>query len=488
MAALGLESLEEQESFHFFQSQSAAALSGFFDASFWQCQLLQASHSLPAVRHAVIAIGAMHRKFVVGRLPVVPDDTSDKNLRFSLQQSNRAIQQIIQSSTRRSIDDKISVMTCCVLFYCLACMQGHQGVAIEHLRSGLKILREIDEEMAIGYVDSGNHPISLHTLRIIFVNMDIQVRGIMSDEALSKWEPQPKRDFTVSRSVFTNFDQARYYLEATFADVLGFVHEVDHRAPWPEDGLRSVESEYHRLSNQFEAGSLLLEGFLSDPGVCTSNEDKDTVTALWLMHHQIKIVLKAFKRFCLEKDVREIRWDLEELDLSLLLDLVTRLLKAQPDLTLPPGMVPEDYYPYPADRTKTSGVTVPQAALPFFTAGTGIVTALWLVTSRSRDPVLRRRAIALLLDYPRREGVWDSVLAGRIAWEAVILEERTPPCEAAVGNDTFAKYPGQQYVNEQHTIRDIAIEYTGLRVAKVEFRSVTQFEKNEPGVYKHIAW
>ena len=151
-SALHLESLEEQEAFHFFRYRASIELSGFFDSGFWQYEIFQACKTLPPVRHAILALSAMHRKFIEGRLPVVPDDSSDKHLRFALQQANLAIQDLIQPHSqqeprRLSIADKMSMMTCAVLFNCLACIQGHQAVAIDHLRSGLKILKEVDEEL-----------------------------------------------------------------------------------------------------------------------------------------------------------------------------------------------------------------------------------------------------------------------------------------------------------------------------------------------------
>ncbi|KAF2677407.1 hypothetical protein K458DRAFT_319508, partial [Lentithecium fluviatile CBS 122367] len=63
---LDLNSTEEQEAFHFYKYHTASELSGFFDSSFWQFEVLQASHTLPAIRHAIIAMAALHRKFIVG--------------------------------------------------------------------------------------------------------------------------------------------------------------------------------------------------------------------------------------------------------------------------------------------------------------------------------------------------------------------------------------------------------------------------------------
>ena len=59
----------------------------------------------------------------------------------------------------------------------------------------------------------------------------------------------------------------------------------------------------------------------------------------------------------------------------------------------------------------------------FFTLDVGIVESLYDVAHRCRDPLIRRRAIRLLYAYPRQEGMWDGVLAARVAERIVEIEE-----------------------------------------------------------------
>ena len=58
-----------------------------------------------------------------------------------------------------------------------------------------------------------------------------------------------------------------------------------------------------------------------------------------------------------------------------------------------------------------------------FTFNLGVVMPLWLVGCKCRLPDVRREAIRLLRAYPRREGVWDSLLAAGMI-EFVIRIER----------------------------------------------------------------
>lgn len=58
-----------------------------------------------------------------------------------------------------------------------------------------------------------------------------------------------------------------------------------------------------------------------------------------------------------------------------------------------------------------------------FSTDLGIVPPLYVVATKSRDRVLRRQAIQLLRSSARREGMWDSELAARIAMWVVDIEE-----------------------------------------------------------------
>jgi hypothetical protein len=66
---------------------------------------------------------------------------------------------------------------------------------------------------------------------------------------------------------------------------------------------------------------------------------------------------------------------------------------------------------------------------PSFSADLGIVPSLFVVATKCRDPVIRRRAIQLLKSSSRREGMWDSELAARIGIWIASIEEREDPAE-----------------------------------------------------------
>ena len=64
-----------------------------------------------------------------------------------------------------------------------------------------------------------------------------------------------------------------------------------------------------------------------------------------------------------------------------------------------------------------------QKAGPDFTLDMHTVGPLYAVAHRCRHPIIRRKALSLLYAVPRQEGVWDSVLAARVAERLIGIEE-----------------------------------------------------------------
>lgn len=61
---------------------------------------------------------------------------------------------------------------------------------------------------------------------------------------------------------------------------------------------------------------------------------------------------------------------------------------------------------------------------PQFHMHTGVVPVLYGIIHKCRDPAIRRRAIAIMTDSQRLEGVWDSQAVLRVALRAMAVEEQ----------------------------------------------------------------
>ncbi|KAF2798792.1 hypothetical protein K505DRAFT_295786 [Melanomma pulvis-pyrius CBS 109.77] len=477
-----LESAEEAESLHFFQKYAVLDLCGFFNSSFWKCDILRAAQMQPAIRYGITALGAMHRRYISGDSSNLPDDTSDKRLRFALQQSNRAIQEIMKESAKRSKADLIAVMTCCILFNSLACLQGHQQDALNHLRSGIKLLKEMDDDKENSSDVPDTRPISLDSIRTILITMDTQARSIMSEPDILGWEPQPKRsDYIANRiastTTFSSSVDAQLYIEATFNDLLTFLQDIIVR---PLHEMGDVEGTSRRLQHQSIAGKKMLDELLFRSAPRIDIESDQTFIALRLIQALINILSASLEKTSLKPDgiseklpsqyINEKDLVDEERNSATIMALATKLMQ-HPDLVGKP-------------QSETQSTR-----RPVFTSNFGVIIALWLVATRAPDYDVRRKAITMMLSHPRREGLWDGPLAGKIALEAMKMEEEgTREGLGLLPTDSQFAITHASQVPVLLWMRNIGITYTGVRKATVEYRNVGNIVRNERGCVKYLAW
>ncbi|KAF4636203.1 hypothetical protein G7Y89_g1895 [Cudoniella acicularis] len=131
---------DERQVLFFFANFSAPGLSGHFSSDFWQRRILQVSLAEPCIRHAVIAIGALHQHFNASQL--VPTSQHHSSLQFALRQHTKAISHLQQILVTQADRPELALMAC-ILFVCFDSLFGNYQSALIHLRSGLNILQDI---------------------------------------------------------------------------------------------------------------------------------------------------------------------------------------------------------------------------------------------------------------------------------------------------------------------------------------------------------
>jgi hypothetical protein len=413
----------------------------------------------------------MHRRYITGKS--VAGDGDDWEMRFALQQSNRAIQEILayagrvakRSSGKRKAD-KITIMTSCVLFNCMACLQGHQNEALQHLRSGMKLLREIDEEDAReANLVEGNqemHPVSLKSLRSIFIGLDLQARSVMSRASIETWEPVPRRKSPVHLDTsrepdgFCTLTDVQLHLESTLNEFLAFVQNLNHFQK-PED-QSIVESTFQGLKAQAEEGSKMLEEVLSRSPTHTNAPNHQTSIALRLLRGCVDLAIAAFevKRFGMNKAPTPEFDQAAIAEFSSMMDMMSELVASH-------------------DPNGSS------SKRPVFSFTFGILATLWWVAQAAPSPTLRRKAIMMMMDHPRREGLWDGPVAGRVAWEAVKLEMESV-------KEELGELKDGEDVPDYLRIKNIDIEYIGTTGAKIIYKNARDTAAGEGGWVRYMTW
>jgi hypothetical protein len=126
--------------------------------------------------------------------------------------------------------------------------------------------------------------------------------------------------------------------------------------------------------------------------------------------------------------------------------------------------------------------------LPVFTTSMGPLSALWIIATRAPSVCteIRKRAVRVMLSYPRREGFWDGMVAGQVAQEVLKLEQ-----ESAREELGGAGMEGRDLiVPDDLRIVVVALKYDEVdnRRASVEHRSKRDMALDRRGRMQYLTW
>jgi hypothetical protein len=136
---------DEARYFDFFTERTAHELSGFFDSTFWSRLVLQESRNVPAIRHAVIALGALNKSLESAPGPdlkVNVIQSIDKmHHEHAVSQHLKAIQALNYYISSSDSPQLRNALIACLLFVCFETFQGSYASSVQQTYGGLKILR-----------------------------------------------------------------------------------------------------------------------------------------------------------------------------------------------------------------------------------------------------------------------------------------------------------------------------------------------------------
>ena len=381
--------------------------------------------------------------------------------------------------------------TACIIFTCFASLEGHTPAALRHFKSGLALLKEVEiHGSGQGETEKSSvHPVSVQSLRATLLDLNILARGISDYEDSDLGDPKQSGSVIIPPRAFISLNQACTYIEATTDKLLGFLQTTGMNDQDPGERV-AIEQEYKRLVFQYESGRKLLDDFLARQTVPLTKQEHITLKLLKLRNCQVQLYTKAAT---LAPRDAETLWDVFESLFEEMLQLTEELLETTSEIISRSPAPEYNIYKGSTLNQWASGGGPPGSgcltARPVFSSTFGLATALWTVASRSRDPFMRRKAVALLMSYPRIEGFVDSGLMGRIAWEAMMMEESAYVAEHGLSNaDCPFTITAAADIMDDFRIRDSTLTYTGLRTADVEFQSMRQWRRGEPGIVKTFRW
>ncbi|KAJ4990640.1 C6 zinc finger protein [Stagonosporopsis vannaccii] len=406
---LRLESDEERISLQFYVKHAGPALAKSSNSAFWQRQVLQAAHQYASVQHCIIALGAMYRRFFEATPSHIDKNLAGQRYQFALNQSNKAIQQLIQDQAKISkigAADKLTAMTCCVLFGSMANLERQHNASLSHLRSGIRMLRETKLQ---SYNERDSHPVNINSLRSIFTGLDIQARSSMNWLDVQSWEPViPSMRASEPVDIDTNspwaLSELHCRIETLLNDTLAFNRGCVIR---PFTDRDTIQLEHNALATRFQHIIRTLDTLRALNPRIDAPQSNSSKTMLLLAQTQ----------HWLRSSIAPLR---QHFDVSS--PLATLPFDAAQHFT--------DMMPHIEDL-----LSLTPPSVPVYSAAPGPLSALWLIgTSAPTECVaLRRKALELMLKHPRREGLFEGRLMGKVGMVAWGLEQGAARREIGMG-------------------------------------------------------
>ncbi|TVY83718.1 hypothetical protein LSUE1_G002567 [Lachnellula suecica] len=366
----------EQRLLYFFRTFTAPKLSGHFSPDFWERRVVQAANVEPAIRHAAIAIAAVHQDFVGWYQNKVYDPSLQA---FAFRQYTKAISHLYQLMSTQTQQLDIT-LTSCILFISFDCLLGNHESAIIHLKSGLKILEDIKTKKVPAAHEWERE------FSPLLLSLGIQAASFANPkqriDRLALWIALKNAGLPSQPTRFHSLDEARHALDTLTAEITvdrtaTTDRIMDRQCPNPRgnDGLRH-KAAMQAWTETFEI--YLLESIPEDRTIITKH---DLGASLLKLHSLVfSIVIDTpepnYKKF-------------EEV-----LAHCEFLISAKTDS------------PFANENLN-------------FTACMGLIAPLFFTVLRAPNQSIQHRAIELLSRAPGREGMWDADDALRIAGETI---------------------------------------------------------------------
>lgn len=398
----------QAEAMCFFKDISIKHLNGYRPCEPWRNTLMFFAQTVPAVRHAAIALALIHRDYLdrhsihsngrVYQPPALKDRLPDN---APLLHYNRAIQLLLNPESGDSAEVTAITLLVCYLFTCFDHLAGDHVQAVKHLHGGVALSRNI-ENAKLNNCTSDNAQSSGIQAIIDQVTKQICRLDMQAVMFLVDWTPAHIQETFIPPfdSTFLSLDQAADHLQILVAQVMRLRNTEQQMSPTgtmpplPSSPKEIVLEQLETWSSRFE--TLLQQGRSFE-----SDLETDSLVSLLRLHYTIAwTLLSAYG------PGREMEYD--------------KFLPQFQQCVALAGEVAAAHEQY-------SG-----SSKPAFTLEIGLLPVLYIIGAKCRHPGVRRDVLRLLRLQRIQEATWDSISTARVVERVIEIEEGTSEEEQVV--------------------------------------------------------
>jgi hypothetical protein len=327
----------------------------------------------------------------------------------AIHQYNKTIQALYQrldsgENGRRCTQDV--VLLACLLFTIFECLQNSTANALKHISGGMKLLMEWEAD---GRSGSSQAYLDREVLEPIFLMLDSQAVQMGAIGFPEFREAPTIHESPRQHVMFLNIDDAHLSLSRIFNRFCRWGRLNDFNASTndrPYEEILLVES--HSLDDQLHQWDLAF-GSLNEP-----SSSQSTFLLLKFEREVFGIFFDKNKKL---DGNSQTGWD----------EFNPQFLQAI--------KYAEAYMKTPAGSFPASAGVVSEHQRASFIVAMDLVMPLFLIGSKCRNGSIRRRALALLKQCDRREGIWDSQTCVEICKKIIELEEEATLSDGTIPED-----------------------------------------------------
>jgi hypothetical protein len=364
---------------------------------------------MPAIRHAIIAIGALDKTLdIIQDKNVVPSPNlqqkafeSATHHRFALQQYGKSIKQMRSNFSTRNQDYRTALILC-LLTICFEALNGDMQSALEQIRNGLKLIKEWRKSPTA----SGSEPRSSLKMQSPGTKELVRAFNFLDNNSIMIMNAIPVMGVDTANSVedvpqyFLSFEDARDQFEVLASRMLHWIASVYVWGAEEKDEAKRrikpappkvLKEQREKFLEKFRNWRFAFQPLWLDSQSTVNNKNFMTALALELRFKAINTCLFG------DHFLGDTVYDALTSHFREIVDLAKIFVKQE--------------------KLQSDS----QRAM--FTFDDPFISSVYIVILKCREPSLRREAIALLQSHPRRDGVMDSTLMAKIGTMQMNIEE-----------------------------------------------------------------
>lgn len=448
-------SWDEVDLFHYFRTEVADEIAGAFDENFWKVHLLRAVQTQPVLWYATNAVAAIHRRHRSRGLTA-----SDARLQVhALQRYNASVQHIMRLTKQPNLKraDKEDIILATFLFMVLAWLRGDIPECFLHYTNGGNLLGQwkLYDQLILFRKTDRDKLLPIDSIFSMYWRADSMMMN-MRAASFPNQDPFPGLKLPLRNEPFVSITDAYFEMEVIWnitTDTIFVSKDVDV-------GLRQRigASQKNRLGKWGEKFQQLMSSKQH-----RSESEAAAITAL-----EIRV---AILNIAVNLDITEFEtcWDLFDDDFGKAL-LLAEDLTAQ--LTIPKSIL--------AGKAYREGRTLTFTPL--------LNESLHIIARHCRNPILRRRAVALLeFDFNRSAAI-DTALYICMAIEVIEIEEKVWKRYPKEGTEAPCGCITGAFICNSHRVRDTSVLYPSEGMAELIAVTMDDFDRGNPGQKVSMAY